>query len=89
VYFSLVLLLALSTVIDLHVELRRANVEVESHEETLLDVMITYKLRPTALEVLFTSAIVLDLYLIGSFSPRVFTKNRFLQLPPIHKLDEF
>jgi hypothetical protein len=44
VYFSLVLLLALSAIKDLHVELRCANVEVESHEETLLDIMIIYKL---------------------------------------------
>jgi hypothetical protein len=88
-YFSLVLLLALSTVVDLHVKLRRANVEVERHEETLLDVMIIHKLRSTALEVLFTSAVVPEFHLIGSSSPRMFTKNRFSQLPPIHELDEF
>jgi hypothetical protein len=89
VYFSLVLLLALSAVVDLHVELQRANVEVESHEETLLDVMIIYKLRPATLEVLFTSAVIPDLYLIGSSSPRMFTENRFSQLPPIHELGKF
>jgi hypothetical protein len=77
VYFSLVLLLALSAVIDLHVELRCANVEVKRHEETLLDVMIIHKLRLAALEVLLTSAIVPDFHLIGSSSPRIFPKNRF------------
>jgi hypothetical protein len=44
VYFSLVLLLALSTVEDLHVKLRRANMKVEGHKETSLDVVIIHKL---------------------------------------------
>jgi hypothetical protein len=44
VYFSLVLLLALSTVEDLHVKLRCANMKVEGHEETSLDVVIIHKL---------------------------------------------
>jgi hypothetical protein len=44
VYFSLVLLLALSTVEDLHVKLRRANMKVKGHEETSLDVVIICKL---------------------------------------------
>jgi hypothetical protein len=88
VHFSFVLLLALSTVEDLHVKLRRANKEVEDHEETSLDVVIIHKLRPAALEVLFASTIVPDLYLVGSSSPRVFMKNCFTQLPPVHELGE-
>jgi hypothetical protein len=44
VNFSFVLLLALSTVEDLHVKLRRANVKVKGHEEASLDVVIIRKL---------------------------------------------
>jgi hypothetical protein len=44
VYFCLVLLMALSTVVDLHVKLRRAHVKVEGHEEASLDVVIIHKL---------------------------------------------
>jgi hypothetical protein len=44
VYFSLILLLALSTVVDLHVKLRGAHVKVEGHEEASLDVVIIHKL---------------------------------------------
>jgi hypothetical protein len=86
VHFSFVLLLALSTVVDPHVKLRRTDVEVESHEETLVEVMVFCKLRPAALEVHLTGPVVLDLHFIGSSSPRVFTKNHFPQLSPIHKL---
>jgi hypothetical protein len=88
-HFSFVLLLALGAIIDPHVELRRADVEVESHEEALVEVMVFCKLRPAALEVLLTGAIVLDLYFIGSSSTKVFTKNRFPQFSPVHKLGEF
>jgi hypothetical protein len=77
VNFSFVLLLALGAVIDPHVELRRADVEVESHEAALVEVMVLRKLRPAALEVLLTGAVVPDLHFIWSSFPRVFTKNRF------------
>jgi hypothetical protein len=86
VHFSFVLLLALSIVVDPHVKLRRTDVEVESHEETLVEVMVFCKLRPAALEVHLIGPVVLDLHFIGSSSPRVFTKNRFPQLSPVHKL---
>jgi hypothetical protein len=43
-YFSFVLLLALGAVIDLHVELRRTDVEVEGHEEALVDAVVFCKL---------------------------------------------
>jgi hypothetical protein len=42
--FSFILLLALGAIIDLHVELRRADVEVEGHEEALVDVVVFCKL---------------------------------------------
>jgi hypothetical protein len=63
-------------------------VEVESHKEALMEVMVLYKLRLAALEVLLTGAIVPDLHFIGSLSPRVFTKDSFPQFSPIHKLGE-
>jgi hypothetical protein len=88
VYFSLVLLLALSTVEDLHIKLQRTNMIVEGHEETSLDVMIIHKLGPATLKVLFASTIIPDFHLIGGSSPRMFTKYCFTQLPPIHELGE-
>jgi hypothetical protein len=54
-----------------------------------MEVMVLYKLRPAALEVLFTGAVIPDLHFIGSSSPRLFTKNRFPQFSPVHKLREF
>jgi hypothetical protein len=87
-HFSFIFSLALSAVIDLHVELRRPDMKVESHKEALVEIVVLYKLRPTALEVLLTGAIVPDLHFIGSSSPRVFTKNSFPQFMPIHKLGE-
>jgi hypothetical protein len=60
--------------------------EVESHEETLMEVVVLYKLRPAALEVLLTGAVVPDFHFIGSSSPRVFAKNSFPQFSPIHEL---
>jgi hypothetical protein len=89
VHSSFVLLLALGALVDLHVELRRTDVVVESHEEALVEVMVFCKLRLAALEVLLTSTIVPDLHFIGSPSPRVITKNRFPQFSPIHELSEF
>jgi hypothetical protein len=87
-YFSFVLLLALGAVIDPHIELRCANVEVEGHEEALVEVMVFCKLRPAALEVYLADPVVPDLHFIGSSSPRVFTKNRLPQFSPVHKIGE-
>jgi hypothetical protein len=87
-HFSFVLLLALGAVVDPHVKLRRTDVEVESHEETLVEVMVFCKLRLAALEVHLAGPVVPDLHFIGSSSPRVFTKNCFPQLSPVHKLGE-
>jgi hypothetical protein len=46
VHFSFVLLLALSTIVDLHIKLQRTVVVVKDHEETLMEVMVFCKLRP-------------------------------------------
>jgi hypothetical protein len=43
-YFGFILLLALGAFIDPHVELRRANMEVKSHENPLMEVVILRKL---------------------------------------------
>jgi hypothetical protein len=88
-HFSFILFLALGAVIDPYVELRRADLKVESHKEALMEVMVLCKLQPATLEVPLTGAIVPNLHFIGSSSPGVFTKNRFPQFSPIHKLGEF
>jgi hypothetical protein len=88
VHFSFVLLLAMGAVVDPHVELRRTDVEVESHEETLVEVMVFCKLRPATLEVHLAVPVVPDLHFIGSSLSRVFTKNRFPQFLPVHELVE-
>jgi hypothetical protein len=85
-YFGFILLLTLGAIIDFHVELRCPDVEVESHEKTLMEVMVLCKLRPAALEVLFTGAVVPDFHFVGSSSPRVLAKNSFPQFLPIHEL---
>jgi hypothetical protein len=59
---------------------------VEDHKETLVEVMIFYKLRLAALEVHLVGPVIPDLQFIGSSSPRVFMKNCFPQLSPIHEL---
>jgi hypothetical protein len=88
-HFGFILLLALGSIVDSHIELRHTNVEVKSHEKALMEVVILRKLRPAALEILLTGAVVPNLHFIGSSSPRVFMKNRFSQFSPIHKLGEF
>jgi hypothetical protein len=88
-HFGFILLLALGAIIDFHIKLRRANVEVESHEKALMEVVILHKLRLAALEVLLTGAVIPNLHSIGSSSPGVLTKNRFSQFSPVHELGEF
>jgi hypothetical protein len=87
--FGFVLLLALGAVEDSHIELRRANMIVKSHEEPLMKVMILRKSRPAALEELFTGAVVPHLHFIWSSSTRMFAENCFAQFPPIHEIREF
>jgi hypothetical protein len=55
--FVFILLLTLGAVVDSHVELRRAHMIIKGHEEPLMEVMVLRKLRPAALEELFTGAI--------------------------------
>jgi hypothetical protein len=86
--FSFILLLALGAVIDLHVELRRADMEVKGHEEALVDIVVFCKLRPTTLKVLLAIAIVPNLHFVWSPTARLFVENRFSQFSPIHELCE-
>jgi hypothetical protein len=59
---------------------------VKDHEETLMEVMVFCKLRSATLEVHLAIPIIPDLHFIGSSSSRVFMKNCFPQLLPIHEL---
>jgi hypothetical protein len=60
--------------------------EVKSHEEALVEVMVFCKLRLAALEVLLAGTVVPSLHFVWSSSTRLFTKNRFSQFSPIHEL---
>jgi hypothetical protein len=88
VHFSLVLFLALSAVVDLHIELRRTTVVVEEHEKPLMEVMVFRKLGPAAPDIHLAASIIVHLHLVGSSSPRLFAKNCFTKLAPIHELGE-
>jgi hypothetical protein len=89
VNFSLVLLLALSIVIDLHIKLRCTAVVVEDHEKPLVEVMIFRKLGPATPEVHLVASIIPHLHFIGSSSPRMSAKNCFTKLPPLHEFGKF
>jgi hypothetical protein len=89
VYFCLILLLALSTIVDLHIKLRCTAVVIEDHEKPLVEVMIFCKLGPASLEEHLAVSIVPYLYLVGSSSSRMFVKNCFMKFPPIHELSKF
>jgi hypothetical protein len=89
VHFSLVLFLALSTVVDLHVKLRRTTVVVEKHEKPLMQVMVLRKLGPAAPEVHLAAPIIVHFHFIGSSSSRLLKENYFTKLTPIHELGEF
>jgi hypothetical protein len=86
--FSFILLLALGAVIDLHVKLRRADVEVEGHEEALVDIVVFCKLRPATLQVLLAVTIIPNLHIVWSPTARLFAENRFSQFSHIHELGE-
>jgi hypothetical protein len=86
--FSSILLLALGAVINLHVKLRRADVEVEGHEKALMDIVVFCKLRPATPKVLLAVAIIPNLHLVWSATARLFMKNRLSQFMPIHELCE-
>jgi hypothetical protein len=63
-------------------------VEVEGHEEALVDVVVFCKLLPATLKVLFAVAIIPNLHFIWSPATRLLAKNRFSQFTPIHELCE-
>jgi hypothetical protein len=75
VYFSLVLLLALSTIIDLHIKLRCTAMVIKDHEKPLVEVVVFYKVGPATPEVHLAVSVVPHLYLVGSSSSRVFAKD--------------
>jgi hypothetical protein len=85
---GLILLLALGAIIDLHVELRCADMEIEGHEEALMDVVVFCKLRPPTPQVLLAVAVIPNLYFVWSPTARLFMENRFSQFSPIHELGE-
>jgi hypothetical protein len=76
-HFGFIFLLALGAVVDSHVELRCANMEVKSHKKALTEIVILSKIRPATLEELFTSAVIPNLHFIRSSSPGVLMKNHF------------
>jgi hypothetical protein len=88
VYFCLILLLALSTIIDLHIKLRCTAMVIEDHEKPLMEVVVFCKTGPATPEVHLAVSIVPHLYLVGSSSSRVFTKKCFTKFSPIHEFSK-
>jgi hypothetical protein len=88
-FFGFILLLALGAIVDSHVKLRRANMEIKGHEKPLMEVMILRKSRLVALEELLAGAVVPHLHFVWGSSTRVFTENCFPQLSPIHGFGKF
>jgi hypothetical protein len=62
--------------------------EVEGHEEALVDDVVFCKLRPATLKVLLAIAIIPNLHFVWSPTARLFAENRFSQFSPIHELCE-
>jgi hypothetical protein len=60
--------------------------EVESHEEALMDVMVLSKLRPAAPKILLAIAVIPYLHLVWDATARLFMENRLSQFAAIHKL---
>jgi predicted component of type VI protein secretion system len=58
-------------------------------KKPLVEVMIFSKLGPAAPEMHLSASIIVNLHFIGSSSPRLFAKNCFTKLTPIHELGEF
>jgi hypothetical protein len=63
-------------------------VEVEGHEEALMDVVVFCELRPTTPKVLFAVAIIPHFYLVWDATARLFAENRLSQFTPIHEVGE-
>jgi hypothetical protein len=85
VYFCLILLLALSAIIDLHIKLRRTTMVIEDHEKPLVEVVVFCKMGPATPKVHLIVPVVPYLYLVGGSSSRVFAKNCFTKFSPIHE----
>jgi hypothetical protein len=64
-------------------------VVVEDHEKPLVEVMIFRKLGSATPEVHLAASIIPYLHFIGSSSSKMFMKNCFTKLPPIHELGKF
>jgi hypothetical protein len=88
VYFCLILLLALSTIIDLHIKLRCTAIVIKDHEKPLVEVVVFYKMGLATPEVHLAVFVVPHLYLVGSSSSRVFAKNSFMKFSPIHEFSK-
>jgi hypothetical protein len=88
VYFCLILLMALSIIIDLHIKLRCTAMVIEDHEKPLVEVVVFYKMGPVTPEVHLAVPVVPHLYLVGSSSSRVFAKNCFTKFSPIHEFSK-
>jgi hypothetical protein len=89
VYFSLILLLALSTIIDLHIKLQCTAMVIEDHEKPLVEVAVFCKMGLATPKVHLAVSVVPHYYLVGSSSSRVFVKDCFMKFPPIHELSKF
>jgi hypothetical protein len=62
---------------------------VEEHEEPLMQLVVLYKLGPSAPEVHLTASIIVHLHFIWSSSSRLFAEDHFPELAPVHELGEF
>jgi hypothetical protein len=60
--------------------------EVEGHEEALMDVVVLSKLRLATPEVLLAVAIIPHFHLVWDATARLFAENRLSQFAAIHKL---
>jgi hypothetical protein len=87
--FSFIFLLALGAIVNLHVKLRCPDVEVEGHEEALMNVVVFCKLRPATPQVLLTVAIIPHLHLVRDTIARLLAENSLSQFASIHKLVKF
>jgi hypothetical protein len=86
VYFSFILLLALCPIEDLHVKLQSSTVIVELQEPPLMQIIILCEAGPASLEEHLAIAIIVYLHLIWRSLTRLFLKDAFAKLLPIHKL---
>jgi hypothetical protein len=84
--FSFILPLALSVIIDLHIELRRTKMVVEEHEEPLMQLVVFCKLGPTTPKVHLVAPIIAHFNLIWRSASRLFAQDRFPKLMSIHEL---